>query len=447
MKRTLFILGAFGVIAVIGTGYLISTRAGLGGVQAAAGPAAPGEAPARVVVASPVRKTLRLTALHPGQIQAFEQTPLFVKFPAFVQKIHVDIGDRVEADQPLADLWIPELEDEARHKEAVVAQAKAGIEQATAAIRAAEASVQTAHAGVREAQAGTIRSTGKYNRWKAEYARIADLAASQSVDRKLVDETQFELTSAEAAREEAEAKVASAQAVLADRKVAVEKAKADMAVAGANVDSTKADLARVKSLLQYMQVRMPYAGVVTERNINRGDFVQPATMATARPLFVVARGDKVRVFVDVPEMESPLVEPGAKGSILIQALPNQKIEGAVARTSWALGPNRTLRTELDIANPEGLLRPGMYANVEIVLKERPDALTLPPSAVITVDKQAFCYSVENDRLVRRPIALGLQTAQDVEVVSGLTGREKVVQSQVASLRDGQPAEIVQPEAR
>lgn len=449
MTRTLLILAAFGAVALVGIGgeYLVSTRAEPGGVQSAAGAVASGEPAARVAVAAPVRKTLRLTTLQPGQIQAFEQTPLFVKFPAYVQKLYADIGDRVEQDQPLADLWIPELEDEGRQKEALVAQAKAGIEQAAAAIRAAESSVETARAGVRESKAGTIRALGKYNRWKAEHARIVDLAASQSVDRKLVDETQYELSSAEASREEAEAKVASAEAVLADRKVNVEKAKADLTVAIANVESTKADLARVKSLLQYMRVRMPYAGIVTERNVNRGDFVQPATMATAKPLFIVARGDMVRIFVDVPEMESSLVEYGAKGNILVQALRNQKIEGTVTRTSWALGPNRTLRTELDVRNRGGLLRPGMYANVEIVLKERPNAITLPLSAVIFVEKQAFCYCVENDRLVRRPIGLGLQIAQDVEVISGLNGREMVVQSQVASLREGQTVEIAQTEGR
>ena len=310
-------------------------------------------------------------ASQPGQIEAFEQTPLFVKLPAYVEKLYVDIGDRVEKDKPLADLSIPELHDEARQKDAMVVHAKAGVQQASAAVLAAEKAVDTAEANLREAQAGTIRALGQYERWKSEHTRIVELAANQSVDRRLVDETQNELSAAEAARGEAEAKVASAEAALVERTVGVEKAKADLAVAQAAVGNAEADLARTHSLLGYTHVRMPYAGIVVQRNVNRGDFVQPATLATAKPLFIVAHSDMVRIFVDVPEMEAAQIALGAKGSVHVQALPNRTIEGTVTRTSWALGANRTLRTELDIPNPQGVLRPGMYATAEIVLQQRP----------------------------------------------------------------------------
>ena len=109
----------------------------------------------------------------------------------------------------------------------------------------------------------------------------------------------------------------------------------------------------------------------------------------------------------------------------------------MTRTSWALGANRTLRTELDIPNPQGLLRPGMYATAEIVLQQRANVLALPLTAVVTVGKQAFCCCVEDDTIVRRPITLGLRTTQDVEVLDGLKGQELVVQTQAGSLREGQ----------
>ena len=167
------------------------------------------------------------------------------------------------------------------------------------------------------------------------------MEAGQNVDRRLVDETQNELSAAEAARGEADAKVASAEATLVERMVGVEKAKADLAVAQSAVSNAEADLAHTKSLLDYTHIRMPYAGIVSQRNVNRGDFVQPATLTTAKPLFVVARNDIVRIFVDVPEMEAPQIEL-VKGSVHVQALPNRAIEGTVTRTSWALGANRTL---------------------------------------------------------------------------------------------------------
>ena len=117
----------------------------------------------------------------------------------------------------------------------------------------------------------------------------------------------------------------------------------------------------------------------------------------------------------------------------------------MTRTSWALGGNRTLRTELDLPNPQGVLRPGMYATAEVVLEQRPNVLALPLSALVTVDKQAFCCCVENGKILRRPITLGLQTAQDVEAIDGLKGQELVVRTQAGSLKEGQPVEVTQPE--
>jgi RND family efflux transporter MFP subunit len=450
MKRTIVTVGLWIVplmlAAIAGCHASATTAEPAGGALRAADPAAAGPA-VRVTAAKPVRKTLRRVTVQPGRIEAFEQTPLFAKLPAFVAKVHRDIGDRVEAAQPLVDLSIPELEDDARQKEASLVQAGAGVEQAAAALRAADAAVETAEAGVREAAAGMIRARGKYERWKSEHRRMAELAAGGSVDRKLVDETQDELSAAEAALAEGQAKVASAEAALAQGKANVQKAKADLAAARAKLKVAEADLARDRSLLQYAQIRMPYTGIVTERNVNRGDFVQPAGAATAKPLMAVARYDLVRVFVDVPEMDAPLVEQGAKGSILVQALPGRKIEGTVTRTSWALGPNRTLRTELDVPNPDGLLRPGMYATAEILLTERPQVIALALAAIVRSDKQAFCYCVDRGQIARRPLVLGLATAEEAEVVSGLSGEEEVVQSQVASLREGQAVEVAPPAER
>ena len=168
-------------------------------------------------------------------------------------------------------------------------------------------------------------------------------------------------------------------------------------------------------------------------------------MATAKPLFVVARSDMVRIFVDVPEMEAVQIQVGAKGFVHVQALPNRTIEGTVTRTSWALGANRTLRTELDVPNPQGLLGTGHVCHRGNRPAGGANVLALPLSAVFTVDKQAFCCCVENGKIVRRPITLGLRTSQDVEVVDGLKGQEVVVQSQADALRDGQRVQVAAPE--
>jgi RND family efflux transporter MFP subunit len=232
--------------------------------------------------------------------------------------------------------------------------------------------------------------------------------------------------------------VEAAKATFAQSQADLAKAKASAAVAAARHGNAEADLSRVKALLQYTQIRAPYAGVVTDRNVNRGDFVQPANMMTAKPLLAVTRTDVVRIFVDVPEMDSPWVEAGRAGYVSVQALADRIVEGKVTRTSWVLGANRTLRTELDLPNPSGLLRPGMYATVHILLQERPDVWVLPLSAIVREGKQAFCWVAKGGQAVRAPLTLGLQVGNDVEVVSGLKGQEAVIQVPGQSLQDGQP---------
>ena len=409
--------------------------------QQAASSTAAATSPVRVAAARPVRKTLRLESVQPGQIEAFEQTPLFAKLPAYVEKLYVDIGDRVEANQLLVDLFLPELKDELRQKEAAQVQAQAEIELAMAAVRAAEAAVATAQANISLMEAGNIRAEADVTRWQSQYTRIKQLVAGGSLDRKLEDETRDSLKAAEAARGEARAKVESAKATFVQSQADLAKAKANEAVARARHGNAEADLSRVKALLQYTQIRAPYAGVVTERNVNRGDFVQPASTMTAKPLLTVARTDIVRIFVDVPEMDSPWVEAGRTGYVSVQALPDRIVEGKVTRTSWVLGANRTLHTELDLPNPKGLLRPGMYATAHILLQERPDVYVLPPSAIVRDGGHAFCWTVQDGRAVRTPITLGLQVGNDVEVTSGLKPDDVVVQSQVGSLQAGVTVEV------
>ncbi|MGA2796752.1 MAG: efflux RND transporter periplasmic adaptor subunit [Thermoguttaceae bacterium] len=429
-------------------GFIAGCNSSTSAKQQPAGSAA-GATAGRLHVAAgqPQRKTLRLESAQPGWIEAFEQTPLLCKLPAYVEKLHADIGDRVEADQLLVELWIPEMQDELQQKEAAVVQTRAEIEQAAAAVRAAEAALATAQANISLMEAGNVRADADYIRWQSQYERISKLVADGSLDRKLQDETQDSLKAAEAAQAETRAKVASAKATLSETRAKVASAKANEALTRARLGNAQADLSRQKTLLKYTQIRAPYDGVVTERNVVRGDFVQPAGAAMAKPLLTVARTDVVRVFVDVPEMESSLVEPGRPGYISVQAIPDKIVEGKVTRTSWALGANRTLRTELDLPNPDAALRPGMYATAHIILQEHPDVYVLPISAVVREDKRTYCWTVQEGRAVRTPITLGLQVGNDVEVVSGLKPDEIVIQTQVGSLQDGQAVEVAQPDGR
>jgi RND family efflux transporter MFP subunit len=118
----------------------------------------------------------------------------------------------------------------------------------------------------------------------------------------------------------------------------------------------------------------------------------------------------------------------------------------VTRTSWALDPTtRTLHTEVDIENPDGQLRPGMYALVTIDLAERQDAIVVPATAVVTADNGVWCFVVEKSgQAVRKPVTLGLASGNEVEIATGLVGDERVISTKGASLTDGQAVELIEP---
>ena len=216
----------------------------------------------RLAVARPLRKTLRRESVQPGWIEAFEFTPCWPSSPAMSRTFYVDIGDRVKADQPLAELFLPESEGRASPKEAARAEALAQIELAAAAVRAAEAAVETAKANVKTGGGRQVRAAADAARWRSQYVRISQLVADGSLDRKLEEETQDSFgAAAEAVLVEVRAKVDAAKAVLLQSQADLAKAKAGQSVAQRRRQNAEADLSRVRTLLRYTQIRAPYDGV------------------------------------------------------------------------------------------------------------------------------------------------------------------------------------------
>jgi HlyD family secretion protein len=402
----------------------------------------------RVTVGKPVRKTLKLSTTQPGRIEAFEAAPLHPKLAGYVQSVLVDIGDTVEKDQLLIKLSIPEMLDEVKQMEALVAQADAEITQANAAVKAAEAALDVAHAQVAQAEAGVGRAAGEFQRWQAEHGRMTELASRGSVTQKLVDETLNQLRASDAARQEAAANVQSAQASSRAAQANVKKSEADAVAAGARQKVAAANLARAKTMLAYTEIKAPFKGVVTRRNVNTGHYVHPVTGGAAEPLLVVEQTDKVRVFVDVPEMESQLVDSGSKpdsATVRVQSLGEKVIMGTVTRTSRSLDTrNRSLRVEIDLPNADGVLRPGMYANVDILLDNRDNVLSLPVTAIVREGGATDCCFVESGKINLKKVELGLRSGADVEVCSGLDADQMVVLARADSLKQDQPVEIIAP---
>jgi RND family efflux transporter MFP subunit len=392
----------------------------------------------RVTVGKPQRKTLVLTTTQPARIEAFEETPLYAKLAGYVKEIHVDIGDHVSAGQTLVTLSIPELADEVVQKEALVAQAEAQVEQAASQVKATHAAAATAKAKIAESRAGVARAKAEHDRWQAEFNRISQLTESGSVTPKLRDETLNQFQAAQAAQEEAAAVVASAEAAAEEAVANVAKAVADAAATVAQLQVAQADLARAKTMLSYAKIRSPFGGVITQRSVDTGHFVQPAGGAGANPLLVVARIDKVRVFLEIPEMEAGQLDVGDEVTLRVQALRGKTLMSKIVRTSWSLDrANRSLRAEVDLENEGSLLRPGMYASGTVQLARREDALALPTTAIIHADDKDYCCVVASGTVDRREVNLGLRTGSEVEVEVGIDPESVVVLARGESLSQGQ----------
>ena len=299
---------------------------------------------------------------QPGTVQAYEETHLFARVPGYVRKVNVDIGKLIHGPKyddtgklvkngdVLAELSVPEMEEEARQKQAMVRQADAEVEQADKARAAADAAIAVAAATVVEAQSA-------YDRWESEAKRMTGLVKGGVIDAQVRDETQNQFRSAGG-------RLASAKASVLKAKADRDKADADTQAARARLDVARAAAGKQEALLDYAKIRAPYDGVVTFRKVNTGDLVQPN--GSADWLFKVARLDPVRVVVAVPEADAGLVQDGLEVTLAIPAASGMALTGTVARTSWALeSGSRTLRTEVDLPNKEGRLPRGCTSTLKL----------------------------------------------------------------------------------
>jgi RND family efflux transporter MFP subunit len=381
-------------------------------------PTQPTGSPPAVSVVSPQRKSLKRVVEQPGTIMAYEETELFARLPGYVRlprdtdgKLLSDIGHKVrgpkldasgkeeEPGEVLAELMVPELEEEANQKRALVLQAQADVEQASKALAAATANITTTEAVVLEAKA-------LQERWESESKRVAALAGRGILDLQVKDETMNQYKAAGA-------KVLATEAAVLKAKADRDKAQADEKSAKARIGVAQAEQRRLEALLTYSKIRAPYDGVLTRRKVNTGDFVQPG--GKGEWLFTVARLDPVRVVVSVPEADADVVLDKGEVKLTIPALSNTAVSETITRTSWALEPgSRTLRAEIDLANKNGRLRPGMYVYARIT-GPLPEAWTLPTSAVVKQGDGMVCFLVQGGKTVRTPVQVGRVDGSLIEV--------------------------------
>jgi multidrug resistance efflux pump len=397
----------------------------LGSLAGCSQPAAPPppdaakeNAPAAAVtvkVIRPERRTMAMQVEQPGHIEAFESTPIFAKIPGYVSKVHVDIEATVEEGQPLLELSVPEMVEDAKQRKALAALAREQVREARQALRVADAKVENAMA--------------LCERWEREYARVERLVRDKALDEQTRDETRYQFKAAEAARKECEARR--------------ELAQVEIDACIARQQAAEAEQMHSETLLEYAQIKSPYPGVVTLRNVHTGHFVQPPFGDKREPLLVVERRDKYRVVVEVSEAEAALIRTGDSATIYIPKLGGQQIVLPVERTAWSLdSKTRTLRAELDWNKPDERVRPGHFVAATIVVEHK-NVWTLPEPAVLAKDGQASCWRLREGRLVRTPLQLCIKQGGRVEVLEPTDWKDtdEIVATNPGKLEEGQAVNV------
>ena len=316
----------------------------------------------------------------PGTTAAFADANVFARATGYIAKRNVDIGDRVKAGEVLAELAVPELDDQISQNELTLTQLKASLQQAQANVKLAQVT------------------------WDR--------------DRPLVNQgwaTQQQGT------------------------VDVQTVKADEAAVAAAQQNVAAQENLIKQLRQnrsYALVVAPFDGVITQRNVDLGSLVQGnATSGTF--MFEIMQMDVVRVFVYVPQDAAFGVAPGVDAVVRVPELPDREFKGKVTRTADAQqSGTRTLLTEIDIPNPDSVLRSGVYCFVELKIPRKTPSFIVPAEAII-FNRDGLQVAVVKDgkaeiRKVRETRDLGAK----VEVDAGVKAGDQVILNPPVNLGEG-----------
>lgn len=401
----------------------------------------------RVQTVQPARGSMPIQLELLATVEPMEKAELCARVPGMVEsmrldpdKPEVDIGRRVKAGEKLVKLAVPDLEADKKLKEAMLEQAESQLHQA---IEAANVSAKE----LEEAKEQEKRYQADYTFRKDKHDRTVQMVQRSVLQQEIAAETKSQLEAAEAAVQAGRAQVGTKEAKLVAAKVDVEFAESKIKVA-------KAEVERLAVLVDFATIRAKFDGVVTKRWVDPGAMIKDG----AAPVLTVQRLDTVRVLLDIPERDVPLVNakdqnphPDGEGDWVTVRIPalrqgdnKGEFKGQITRLASALDPNtRTMRAEVDLVNEGGTLRPGMTGTAMILLDQRYPVLTLPSSALVRQgdDMEVFCVSEPQGNplqgtVQRRKVRLGIDDGRRVEILDGLKEKDLIIAKGNGVVREG-----------
>jgi RND family efflux transporter MFP subunit len=400
-KKLIWILAAVVVIGVSASRWLAHSATEADDAEHPAGDLV--VAAVARVQRGPIDNTLTIA----GEFKPFQDVDVHAKVAGYIKKIYVDVGDHVKQGQTLAVLEVPELAAQLKGADAQVRRCKEEIRKEQGDVQRAESAHAAAHS--------------MYLRLKQASEQQKGLVAQQEVD------------DAQAKDLEIEAQVSSAQAALAAAQQQLEMADANQKQYGA--------------LSDYTRIVAPFTGVVTMRYADTGSLVAAGTSSSTQaiPVVRIAEVSKLRLVLPIPESIAAQIHLNDPVKVRVQAL-SQDFTGKVSRFADSLDlQTRTMQTEIDFANGDGRLISGMFTETQLVLAQKPNALSVPLEAVAQNGNDATVLVVTPQNTIEeRKVALGIQGKSRVEIVSGLNETDRVVIGNRSQYRAGervQPKEV------
>ena len=342
-----------------------------------------------VSTVSPRRAPEVLEIPLPGSMEAILETGIWARTDGYLNARYVDIGDHVRKGQLLADIDTPEVDQQLMQAIATMSQDKANVVKFEADLALARTTLQ---------------------RYVA--------AGPGTVSKQQIDERTSAVTDAE--------KVVDA--------------------ARATVNADEANVHRLLELQSFQKVYAPFDGVITVRNVDPGSLISAGSTSGTRELFRLAQVDVLRIFVYVPQSYAPDIRAGQSADVSVRELPGRVFQGTVTRTAGAIDPtSRTLLTEVQVPNPEGLLLSGSYATVRFKVQRPDPPLVVPQSALLIDGNGVRVALVDADGTLHyRPIQIGRDFGNEVEVLSGVDTTDVLAMGLSANIAEGSRVEIAKP---
>jgi RND family efflux transporter MFP subunit len=337
----------------------------------------------------------------PSNIEPITDAIIYARIDGYVDRRLVDIGDRVQTGQLLAVISSPETDQELHAAEQALEQSKHDLDQANAAIEAAKANLFIADVTNQRWQNLVVRSV--------------------------------------VSQEEADTTESSYQARKADLVAAQANQRASLDAVGVNEHRVQ----RLKQLVSYERVVAPFPGIITQRNIDIGSLVSAGSNANIPVLYHLAKLDRMRIFVDVPQSDSEYVDVGQNCAVQVRELGNREFTATVTRFAQSIDvASRTMRTEVQLPNPTGELLPGMYATVRFDFVRKQAPIIIPADTLVASPKGDQVVVVRHGSAHFQDIRVAADYGSQVELEDGIQEGDTLIENVTDAVQEGTKVKVV-----